>query len=201
MKILAIYSHLLFLFFPVFILSTHTVCGTLCMSCYNNLPALVAYALPSATMATAVTGFFFLPALLRLNGNRKFRNRWIENFLWGRGLWEKIYTIDSAKPVAFSFRGFRSAIFISMGMQEILNKRELEAVILHEIAHIRQHSSMLKISNFVFRIFSPFYIIAGFHHENKREEMEADNFAMKIQGTRKYIKSSKKKVSDFYNHK
>jgi hypothetical protein len=60
---------------------------------------------------------------------------------------------------------------------------------------------MLKISNLVFRVFSPFYIIAGFYHESRLEEAEADNFAVKIQGTRRHIMSARKKVSDFYSHK
>ncbi len=200
-KIIVVYSHLLFLFFPIFILTANTTCGVLCMSCYNNMPALITYALPATAAATAVTGFFFLPALLSLNGRRRLRNVYIKKLLKKYDLSENVYTIDDAKPIAFSFRGFKSAIFVSVGMQEILKKKELEAVILHEIAHLRQHSSMLKLSGLVFRIFSPFYLLSGFHNENKREEKEADRFAAKIQGTTRYLKSAKKKISAFYKEK
>jgi len=199
-KIILVYSHLLFLFFPIFILTTNTACGMFCMSCYNNMPALVAYALPATAAATALTGFFFLPALFTLNGKKRLRNKYVKKLLRKYGFTKDIYTIDDAKPIAFSFRGFKSAIFISIGMQEILNKKELESVILHEIAHLRQHSSMLKLSGLIFRLFSPFYLLSGFNHENKQEEREADRFAVKLQRTDQYIKSAKKRVSEFYKH-
>lgn len=200
-KILLVYSHLLFLFFPIFILTANTTCGVFCMSCYNNMPALIMYAVPATAAATAATGFFFLPALLNTNGKRKLRNIHIRKLLKKYELHENVYSINDAKPLAFSFRGFKSAIFISIGMQEILGKKELEAVILHEIAHIRQHSSMLKLSGLIFRLFSPFYLLSGFHHESKKEEREADRFAAKMQGTAAHLKSARKKVSVFYKYK
>lgn len=200
-KIILVYAHLTFLFFPIFILTANTACGVFCMNCYNNMPALIAYALPATAAATAVTGFFFLPALFTLNGKRKLKNRYVKKLLSKYGFNEDVYTIDDAKPIAFSFRGFKSAIFVSVGMQEILNKKELEAVILHEISHIKQHSSMLKVSGLVFRLFSPFYLLSGFHHENKREEIEADRLAVKLQGNDEYLKSAKKKILTFYRQK
>src|SRR3989338_4604135 len=82
----------------------------------------------------------------------------------------KIYAINKSKPLAFSFRSHKSAIFLSIGLTEILNKKELQAVLLHELAHVKEKSSALKVSNTIMSIFSPFSRLAGFHNNTGREE-------------------------------
>ena len=62
-RVSLIYAHLTFIFMPVFILTTQTACGTFCLSCYNNMPALFAYAVPASAAASA----------LAMNGVRGWR--------------------------------------------------------------------------------------------------------------------------------
>ena len=109
----------------------------------------------------------------------------------------KIYTINRQDPLAFSFRSFKSAVFLSVGLSDILKWKELQAVILHELAHIKQKSSALKMSTFFLRIFSPLSLILKFHHNNKFEEEKADSLAIKIQKTRMHINSARKKILEY----
>ena len=104
--------------------------------------------------------------------------------------------MDKAKPIACSFKSFRSAIFVSVGMLDILSKKEIQAVLLHELAHIKQRSSVLKFSSFLMNVLSPLSLLARFHHDTSKEEREADKFAIRVQRTSKYINSAKKKISE-----
>ena len=79
-------------------------------------------------------------------------------------------------------------------MFDVLNKKEIEAVLLHELAHIKRMSSVGKVSQKLM-LFSPFYKIASFGHS--REEEIADEFAIQAQGTSMHIKNARKKFDAF----
>jgi len=85
---------------------------------------------------------------------------------------------------------------MSVGLLDVLNKKEVEAIILHELAHIKNRSSILKVSNLIFK-FSPLSIIAKFNGDTNSEEKRTDEFAIKMQKTRRYIDSSKRKLDRF----
>jgi Zn-dependent protease with chaperone function len=200
-KIALIYAHLTFLFFPFVLLATNSACGALCMQCHNNYPMLISYALPGALAASSVAGLFVAPAFYTLSSRRKLRNRHIRDFVRTHAARLNIktpalYLVDRAKPMAFSFRSLRSSIFLTVGLLDVLNKKELEAVLLHELAHIKQRSSMMKFSVSVMKVFSPFSLVAKFHDRNREEDI-ADGFAVSIQKTGSYVKSAKRKVGAF----
>lgn len=200
-KVALIYMHLAFLFFPFVLLTTNTACGALCMQCHNNYPALISYALPGTIAATTVAGLVFIPAFYTMSGRRELKNRFVRNLVktYSRKLNIKepcVYAINKSKPLAFSFRSIRSGIFLSIGMMDILNKKEIEAVVLHELAHIKQRASLLKFSSKLMKVFSPLSLVAKFHDVGK-EEIEADRFAIKMQKTDRHVKSAKKKIEAF----
>jgi Zn-dependent protease with chaperone function len=112
----------------------------------------------------------------------------------------KIYAVNKAEPVAFSFRSFKSAIFLSIGLFDILDRKETEAVVLHELAHIKQKSSIIKFSNQILNVFSPLSIVARFNHDSSYEEEAADKFVVKVQKTAGHISSAKMKLRDFDRH-
>ncbi len=194
-RIALVYIHLAALFMPIVLLSTNSACGFTCNSCHNNLPLLVVYSVPIAAIATTFAGLVLIPKYYTLRSN-PINSRWIKKFTRKRSEVLKIRVPEirlyhSQMPLAFSFSGIKSAIFISIGALEVFTKKELQAVILHELAHIRGLDSVNKLSRKTMML-SPFYKIAGFG--DSTEEKEADTYAIKMQKTSRYIKNARKKL-------
>ena len=202
-KIGLVYAHLSFLFFPFMIFTTEFSCGAICAPCGgSDMLGLALLALPTTMVLSTMAGFVLIPTFYMLT-NKKYEitDKKMRSFVrkYSRKLKfsePKIYAVDKSKPMAFSFRSHKSAIFLSLGLTDILNKKELQAVILHELAHIKEKSSALKLSNTMMRIFSPFSRLAGFHDTGK-EENKADDLVIKEQGTDKHLRSAKSKIDEF----
>ena len=112
----------------------------------------------------------------------------------------KLYLLKTAKPLAMSFSHFRKSIFISVGMIDLLGRKEIEAVLLHELSHLKDNTPSLKISSFFLRILSPLSKFASFGREIDEEERNADKFAVGVQGTRRHIFSARKKTDEFFRN-
>jgi len=202
-KIGLIYLHLSALFFPFIFLSTQSACGVFCSSCSNNIPSLIMHALPTTLIVSTLGGFIFVPAYFTLtNRKSRIRDKEISSFVnkYSRILNIKkpvVYAVDKSRPVAFSYRSIKSAIFLSTGLLEITSKKEREAVLLHELAHIKQRSSAVKFSSHILKIFSPLSILVGFHHDNNKEELDADEYVVKMQKTSSHLNSAKRKIKEY----
>ncbi len=207
LKISFIYAHLTSLVFPFVLFGTHVGCGIACMPCYNNVLSLVSYALPTTLFISTISSFFVIPSLYIItNKNRIIKSghlyRFMKKYSEKMKIPEpKIYVIDKAEPIAFSFRTFKSAIFLSVGILDILKKREIECVVLHELSHLKEKSSITKISLSMLKLFSPFSLISGFNIDSTDEEKRADNFVLKEQKTKKYLILTKKKFQQFKYYK
>lgn len=203
LKISTIYAHLTALIFPFVLYSTHIGCGIACMSCYSNTLSLISLALPMTFLLSIMVGLVLMPTFY-IFSNRKLliNNKEILNFVTKNSKKlniksPKIYAIDSSKPIAFSFRSFVSGIFMSIGIFDILNRKEIESVMLHELYHIKYNASIIKFSNIIIRLFSPLAILANFNHDLNKEEIAADKFVVKMQKTNKYLKSAKRKINKY----
>lgn len=202
-KIVVIYSHISMLLFPFILFTTNIGCASVCASCYTDVSQLVTLAIPTTFLVSTLAGFVIIPTVfVYSNKKREIKEGKVFDFVKKsskalRVKQPKIYSINTSKPVAFSFRNFKSAIFMSIGMFDILKWKEAQAVILHELAHIKQKSSALKMSTFFLRVFSPVSILLRFHHNNTQEEKGADFMAAKIQGTDRYIKSARKRIREY----
>jgi len=108
------------------------------------------------------------------------------------GINATLFLIDKAKPVAFTIG---TKVFMSVGLSELLSKKELEAVLLHELHHVCARSSWSKFSAIFVRAFSPIAWFSPYSIEH--EEQAADAFAVEIQQTDKYVNSAKIKVDSF----
>src|SRR3989344_2980858 len=86
----------------------------------------------------------------------------------------KIFIFNSKEPRAFSVDGFRKAIFLSDNLVSKLGKKDLSAVLLHELYHLKRRSGAWKnffsaAQNLTFKIFPlPIDLL------EKKEEREID---------------------------
>lgn len=115
----------------------------------------------------------------------------------------RIFVLNTASPVAFSFSFLSSRIFLSAGLFDILSKREIEAILLHELAHIKSSASVMRLSGHVARLLSPFARLANFLGGNSvaDEEDAADSFAVETQGSARHLELAKKKIIGFSREK
>lgn len=203
-KFALIYSHIITLIFPLVLLTTHSACGAFCFSCYNNPINLIGIALPTTLILSTITGFIVIPLLFTFkNKEIEIKSNWMNSFLklYSKKLKIKIpklYATNTAKPKAFSLKGYKTAVFLSIGLLEILNKKEIEAVLIHELAHIKNATSNLKVITNIFKIFSPFSMLYSFNEDLNKEEKRADSLVIKYQKTSKHLINAKRKLNKYW---
>lgn len=193
-KILGIYSHLSLLIFPIIFFALTMHCGA---DCNTPLTNMVLYSLPLTVLFAGFAGFVAIPAFF-LRAGSEIKSGFISEFVGKQSKKlnigaPKVYFARTFKPIAFSFRSVFSAIFISKSLAQMLIKKEIEAVLLHELAHISSKSSALKVSAFLMN-FSPLSIFKSFGNDLSLEEKKADEFVIKTQKTEKYLLSAKRKI-------
>lgn len=193
-----VYSHVFLLLFPFIYLTFQTGCRMYFSGCHRNqaIVSLLFFALISAFIAA----LFIAPLIFIKRYSKKSKeitDNHISDFVANYSKKIKVYLIDSAQPVACSFSLLRKKIFISVGMIDILTKKEIEAVLLHELGHIKNNSSLSKFSNSFLKFLSPLSYFTSINETLDMEEKMADFFCFEIQKTWKYLDSAKRKSSEF----
>lgn len=159
-------------------------------------------------LISAAAGFLSLPFLMTLSSSnniicsnpsiqeklREFAKKWSIKL-------PRVRILNRADPIAFSITYIRPSIFLSVGLLELLGPQEREAVLLHELGHIRQHTSLLKFTSTIFRVISPFSGFNILHDELALEESDADKFVVLAQGTDRYLTAARKKIISYYREK
>jgi len=188
-----LYTHLLFVLSPLFYFALSINCSLglvqgLLSWCTALFAKFVLYVVPPLMAASFIGGYLLLPKLYRACA-KPLRSRIFNKLCRLTGISAELFLVDKAKPVAFTL-GKR--IFVSVGMFEMLSKKELEAVLLHELHHVKARSSWGKFSTRFVRTFSP---IAWFSASSvEKAERSADAFAARTQKTNYYLKTAKQKV-------
>jgi len=191
-----LYAHLFFILSPLFYFALSINCSMsmvqgLLSWCTALLTKFIIYILPPLMAVSFIVGYLLIPMLYKKLA-RPFSLKMFKELCALTGIRAELFLIDKAKPVAFTFG---KKVFITVGMFELLSRRELEAVLLHELHHVKARSSWSKFSTSFARTFSP---IAWFSSSSvEREERAADAFAVKVQNTGKYLKTAKSKVEPF----
>lgn len=206
-KILLIYLHIALLLTPLAIFAYSSGCGIPLYSCAGKAAFYASpLILAGIITGTGVLGYFFLPRLYR----RRFGTLHIGDITLRRFISEQskkhgirkpsIHVIQGAVPRAFSFSSFKPAIFISVGMLDIMTRKEIEAVLLHEIGHLASKSSFNKFFSRLMKVVSPVAMFSPpLRTAVDKEEALADEFAVKEQKTAKYLESARRKVERFLN--
>lgn len=200
-KIGLIYSHLAALVFPGVLLTTNMACGFLCLPCFENPLALGLLALPGTLLLAGVAGFVVIPGYFLLSRRHAPLSGALASFVREQagklGMRSpRLLLLDRAQPLAFSFRAAATAIVLSVGLLDVLSRKEAEAVLLHELHHLKFRASLLKLSTHLLKL-SPFSFLMGFQGDLGREEARADHFAAAVQGTGKHVQSAKRKIAMF----
>jgi Zn-dependent protease with chaperone function len=188
-----LYAHLLFILSPLFYFAFSVNCSLslvkgLLSWCTALLAKFILYVLPPAMALLFIAGYLLLPQIYKKLA-KPLALKQFRNLCSITGIRAELFIVDKARPVAFTLGKF---VFISVGMFELLSRRELEAVLLHELHHVKTRSSWNKFSSGFVRLFSP---IAWFSSSSVEcEERAADSFAVHIQKTDKYLKTAKQKV-------
>jgi Zn-dependent protease with chaperone function len=189
-----LYVHLFFVLSPIFYFALSVNCSLkfvqgLLSWCTALFAKFVLYLLPPLMAISFIAGYIVLPRLYKRIG-KPLSLKAFKELCKLTGINANLFLIDKAEPVAFTLG---KKVFVSVGMFELLSGKELEAVLLHELHHVKARSSWGKFSSSFVRVFSP---VAWFSASSvEKEECSADAFAVKLQKTSSYLKSAKRKVS------
>ncbi len=202
-RVLWLYLNVVSFILPTLLFILSTACQPSSIACHVNS---LLYAVPLTIVLTSILSFITLSYLVKLVfGGVEITNPNIAQMLALHSdtlkmKLPKIYLIDDQKPISFSSFGmFTNKIFFSVGLFELLTPKELEAVTLHELYHIKRISSFSKFSTYFLRFLSPMIYFADNEKQLRQEENLADSFAIKSQKTSKYLLSAKKKILRYEN--
>ena len=193
-----LYAHIFFLFSP-FIFSV--LLWECIMPVFMCTPKLIIYGLSGGSALGLLTSLLVIPYFYPWATNSKvIKNKEMINFLKNQTKslnikQPNLYSVEDITPIAYSITNTRPAIFLSIGLCEILNKKEREAVLLHELYHIKNNSSFWKFSMSNMKMFSPLSSFSSIRKSLEKEEKDADLFAIEVSGTDKFLNSAKDKIN------
>jgi Zn-dependent protease with chaperone function len=197
------YLHILFLIFPVFFYLFFRGCQMTILGC-DQAGALLAIILISLLAAYTV-GLVIVPYIFARQYLKKSRRiskgalaRFVSMFTKRLNIRKpELYLIDIAKPLAFSISHIKNRIFLSIGLTELLTKKETEAVLLHELAHLKQRSSVFKFSTMLVKRISPLGWVTTFNDDLSEEEEKADSYVKRTQKTSRHLLGAKRKIEKY----
>ncbi len=199
-KIALIYGSIVLTVFPIFHYVYAKTCGSVMISC-GKWHALL-YSLMGSLGIALVALLLLTPLLVRWRKQRvqpgtdlDARVRMLATAVGVKV--PRVYVKDSAQPVAYTVSHISPLIIISVGMLELLDQDELDAVLLHELGHIRQRTGLLKTARSMLRLMLPIAGFNAFGKELDEEESRADMVAAHVQGTTEHLLSAKERLSLF----
>ncbi len=200
-KIAMMHLHIFFFILPLIYAAFSWSCQKPIFGCVQK--ELFVIIVPLTLIATFFIGFIVIPLLYGLMHRSKYLhdmkiNSFIKKESMKIGIKKPLVCfVENARPFAHSFTNLIPMILISVGLCEILTHKEKEAVLLHELYHIKSRTSLFKFSTTFLRLVSPVSQFTSFRSNLVEEEKEADIYAIKEQGTNKYILSAKQKIDRY----
>ena len=200
-KTLYLYGHIFFLFSP-FVLPLFL---WKCLMAVLTCPVMVIiYGSIGGFLLTVLASFIIVPYVYPwATKSTRIKNHTINTLVqkWTERVGitrPDLHVLHEATPRAYSITNIKPAIFLSVGILELLNTEELEAVVLHELYHIQNKSSFWMFSLNMVRTFSPLSSFSSIRRSIQNEEQEADHFAVQMQGTDAFLNSAKRKIEQFH---
>ncbi len=202
-KISYLAMHIVLIVFPFVFSAFYWKCVMSIMHCG---PMAFILFIISASIISGVLGFMFIPFLFRWSNKDHIIDRgYIKNFIKRQSKKLKIqeptiHFTNELKPMAYSITNLKPSIFITTGLSEMLSKKEMESVLLHELYHHKTKAYFWKFSINMLKIFTPLSTFINTSQSMEKEELEADNFAVLVQKTDKYLNSAKRKIETNKNY-
>lgn len=111
----------------------------------------------------------------------------------------KIHVFEYSQPHAFCIGIINPKIYLSSISLQIMSKQQVEAVILHEMYHLKRHDNFfLIILNIVAFLLFPFPIVKELkYYFELKEEIDADKFSVSNLGSTTPILQSLKKFLSY----
>lgn len=196
LKINFLAMHIILLFFP-FVFSA--VLWRCMMPILNCSPKMLIFFGPIAGILAIIFGFAILPYVYGFSDkNHLIENGWIKDFVSKQSKKlvikePEVYSINYIKPVAYSITNLKPSVFVSVGLSELLTKKEIEAVLLHELYHHKSKAYFWKFSMNALRIFTPLSTFNSASEQMLKEEIQADKYAISVQKTERNLLSAKRK--------
>lgn len=203
-RVLLIYTHIFSLVLPLTYFSLARSCLAKNLTCG---PAMtIAKSIPYTLLISVIVGLIVIPLLYRFSkGVQRMDQNRLTEFVTATchnlGIRSpRMFLVDTAEPIAYSISTIKSQIYLSVGLMDLLTKKEIEAVLLHEIAHIRNRDSLYRFGALFYRIVSPFAAFVPLTNHVDEEEVLADEFAAFVQKTDRYVKQAKVKIQVFHSY-
>lgn len=135
-------------------------------------------------LLTAVQYVLFSRSLRQKRGTMP---AWLIPVLQQHRLRRQTVIIREDRPLAFCFGLIRPRMYLTTGMLQLLNRRELGTVILHEKHHLDQHDTLLSLLTSVIQYCFPFFPLVTDIVNRYRLEREilADSAAIRATRTGK----------------
>lgn len=168
------------------------------MMCHESVPICsehaLMYSIPAAILGSLLFGYILMPNIY-LAWNRAAPSD-LGRLLPGP---VPVYIADKGEPFAFSHGGISRWIVVSQGMIDILSRKELEAVLLHEYGHLSGNSSFYRISGYLYSKVPLLHAFFDGRALEDEEERKADAFAASRMGTSRYVNSAKRKLEHYFS--
>ncbi len=200
-KVSFLYTHIFFLFFPFLFSFFIKNCWKCILPLCDCSTKVLVYGISAGIGIAFISSFILLPYLYTwANKSQEVNEGKLKGLLLQHcqalGLpLPKLYTFNDLTPLAYSITNIRPSIFVSVGLCELLSEKEMEAVLLHELYHIRNKTSFWRFSTHTLKIFSPLSTFITLDRSISREELEADLFAAEIQQTSRHLDSAKQRIN------
>ncbi len=191
------HAHLAFLLFPLIFFATTLSCQQAGL-CEVGITQTLLYVIPLSLAAALAFGLLIVPLLHRIKTRPEEGSlqRFVDRHAQELGLKRSpdVRIVDSGKAEAYSTGGLKPAIFLTIGMLEAMTERQLQAILLHELAHIREGSYALKPITKLLQAVYPEPIVAP-AAMTEEEERKADSYAASVQKTDVHLRRAKNKLA------
>lgn len=190
--------------FPLFTSHTIYFCQKFITSAFFQIPHLVPNTLTSVLVFILIIGV--ISFMVQLSRTRRLISKLLLNRISpsvklqrmnkALGLEGKIFIIKDGNLFSFCFGILKPRIIISDGLIKSLSYKELEAVLLHEKAHLKNFDPLKMIIGKT--IASMFFFLPIFSELNKNmnatNEILADRFTINAQQNASYLKGALRKI-------
>ncbi|MBI4148495.1 M48 family metalloprotease [Candidatus Woesearchaeota archaeon] len=195
------YLHLGLFLLPFVHFATQIQCDmeivpAIMIMCTDYLTRIGLFMLPLVIGLTLFIGYAIFPRLYVFSHRAtRAANRVYDHAAAAAAINAPLYVFDGQEPKAFTIF---NRVFASVGVFDLLTRKEQEAVFLHELGHIASGANIQKLSRWILTLFSPLALFTSRH--TAPEEEAADAFAARIQGTTKHLASARRKIRAYHHH-